>query len=234
MMENRKRKNLWAALAAGMLIVLACTCGPLGALSEAQKTLAPALTEVEQQMPTFEAMATQSVMTLTATGPDLETLNAMVPTLQAGITEVAGQGEQWAVSAAASSQYGDTSWSAMQATGAPNTAVCADQVTAWASQSPGTVETLQLVYAMPVIPQRIDIYQTYHPGTVVRVEVIDEAGVSYVVYEGQAIPIDQCPFVMSVKVSGVQARVRTVIITIDQSTVNDWSEIDAVMLVGQP
>jgi len=40
---------------------------------------------------------------------------------------------QWASSATATSEYGTAGWSAMQATGLPNSLVCGDQMTAWAS-----------------------------------------------------------------------------------------------------
>jgi hypothetical protein len=142
--------------------------------------------------------------------------------------------EQWASGATASSEYGSDSWSAAQATGVPNTAECGDIVTAWASATSDGVDWLKLVYNTPVVPTRIDIYQTYNPGAINRVEVVDTNGQTYEVYQAAPTVLETCPYVLSIFVSGVNARVNTVIIHVDQSATMEWSEIDAVQLVGTP
>lgn len=221
-----------------ILLVLACTCGPLNTITQvqstigaAQSTLDPILTEMAQEMtagaPTAEAA--------------LATMNAGASELQATVTAAAGgiavpgvEFRQWAVGATATSQYQDVDWSATQAAGAPNVTECGDNVSAWAAESTDSFAALTLTYAIPVVPSSIEIHQTYNPGSIVKVEVVDEAGVSSTVYQAQPAVIDQCPYVQVVPVTGVTARVATVIITVDQSVINNWDEIDAVELVGIP
>lgn len=139
---------------------------------------------------------------------------------------------QWAFTAFASSQYSEDSWSASRATGAPDVAACGDDPNAWASASGGTMEWLQLNYLTPVIPSQINIVESYHPGAVYRVEVVDLYSGTHVVYEGSPSVIEQCPRTFEIAVSGIDFPVQAVILYLDQSVAADWCEIDAVELVG--
>ncbi|MBN1811120.1 MAG: hypothetical protein JXA14_04720 [Anaerolineae bacterium] len=141
---------------------------------------------------------------------------------------------QWAISAVASSEYGASDWSAMQATGAPNTPECGDQVTAWASATAGTEEWIELTYATFVHPMQVNIFQTYYPNQVVKVELIDSVSGYHVIYTGAPEQLDTCPYVLSIPVKNADYIVAGIRITIDQSVVQDWNEIDAVELVGVP
>ncbi|GAB4570935.1 MAG: hypothetical protein Kow0077_06320 [Anaerolineae bacterium] len=108
---------------------------------------------------------------------------------------------QWAAAAEATSQYGDSSWSAAQATGAPDTTECGDITTAWASATATGYDALTLYFDTPVTPQTINIYQTYNPGAIVMVEVLPADGSPPItVFEG----VDEtraCPGVFSVPVT---------------------------------
>jgi len=65
---------------------------------------------------------------------------------------------QWAAAATASSQYGADPWSAMQATGPPDTLAYGDLASAWApAQQDAGAEWLELRYDTPVIPTEIVI-----------------------------------------------------------------------------
>jgi hypothetical protein len=142
---------------------------------------------------------------------------------------------QWAVYATASSEYGDPDWSAMQTTGAPDTPECGDYTTAWASESYGTVEWIELDYDTPVLPTKVNIVQTYNPNQVVKVELRDVDGEYHTVYTGE--PEDRsgdCPFVLHIVVEDADYLADGILITIDQSVIEDWNEIDAVELVGIP
>jgi hypothetical protein len=158
----------------------------------------------------------------------------MTQTAAAGITLVPGEGElsQFATGATASSQYSDPSWSAMQAAGSPDTGTCGDHSTAWASRSSSTRDWLLLTYDTPVIPSHIIIYQTYHPGAVSLVEVIDEMANMILVYQASPTIINQCPYNLEIEVKNVNTLVRSIRVTIDQSSHDGWIEIDAVQLVG--
>jgi hypothetical protein len=142
---------------------------------------------------------------------------------------------QWATSATASSEYGNPSWAASQATGAPDTIIeeCADLPTAWASQGSDTVEWLELYYDTPVYPTEVNIIQTHSPDQVVMVELIDTEGTYHEVYTGEPENLwEKCPYTLSILVWADYQAVG-VKITIDQSVIEPtWNEIDAVELVG--
>jgi DNA-binding beta-propeller fold protein YncE len=142
---------------------------------------------------------------------------------------------QWASEAAASSEWGSTGWAAYQATGEPDTLIdeCEDATTAWASAGSDTVEWIELTYETAVVPTEIHIIQTYMPDQVVMVEVVDLQGDSTTVYtaEPEDMGYDVCPYTLTVPVD-VDVEVKAIKITIDQSLLEYWNEIDAVELVG--
>jgi len=156
------------------------------------------------------------------------------------LAETPSQGKeirQWAKFAFASSEFTSSDWSAMQATGAPDTFLdeCADATTAWASFDPDTVEWIELQYETPVIPTEINIIQTHSPDQVVKVELVDMTGAFREVYS--AVPRDlwlECPYTLTIPLD-VGYEVAGLKITLDQSVIAPtWNEIDAVELVGFP
>ena len=158
----------------------------------------------------------------------------VVPTLAPTPTSVAGEYRQWAVAAAASSEYGDPDWAAFQATGTPDVNACGDYPKSWAPSGSSTREWLALTYAVPVHVTQVNIYQTYNPDQVVKVELIDSGANYHEVYTAQPAERD-CPFVLNVPVPRTDYLVTGVRITIDQSVLDlGWNEIDAVELVGVP
>jgi hypothetical protein len=144
--------------------------------------------------------------------------------------------EQWAFFATASSEYGDFDWTAIQATGEPDTFECGDIGTAWAAADNDTVEWLELEYALPVRPSEVNIIQTYSPDQVVMVELIDTEGVYHEIYTGEPEDkSDECPYTLSIQIPKANYLATGVKITIDQSVIAaTWNEIDAVELVGVP
>jgi hypothetical protein len=86
----------------------------------------------------------------------------------------------------ASSQYGDDSWSATQATGAPNVTTCADDTKAWAAASSNTVEWIELIFAVPVAPSQVNVHISYNPTYITKMELIDLDGVSHQIYGFEA------------------------------------------------
>lgn len=148
-------------------------------------------------------------------------------------TGAGGELRQWASRASASSEYGSDSWAAFQATGAPNTyPQCGDIGTAWASSSSSGVEWLELEYDTAVVATRVEIYQTYNPGAIHQVELVDEANVTHVIYQAAPTLMSECPYILIIPVSDVDVPVKRLIIHIDQSTTANWNEIDAVELIG--
>jgi hypothetical protein len=157
-------------------------------------------------------------------------------TISGGLAREGEPLSQWASSAYASSQYDSVDWSALQATGAPNTSECGDMETAWATSSSTGIDWIELSYPVAVIPTRIDIYHTFNPGAVVRIEVMDAQGIPHSAYETQASPIDACPTVQTIDLSqeGIDFQVAKVIVHLDQRNHTGWNEIDAVQLTGTP
>jgi hypothetical protein len=163
----------------------------------------------------------------------LESVEFFTPTeADAGETEVSGEVvRQWAASAVASSEYTTSGWSAVDATGAPDTyPECGDFATAWASESSDGLDWIELQYASPVIPTEINIYETHSPDQISSVDVIDVNGNTLNVYTGVPEIGDECPLILSIPVS-LDVQVDRVVVTVDQ-TLLPWSEIDAVELVG--
>ncbi len=140
---------------------------------------------------------------------------------------------QWAIGAEATSQYGDPSWSAAQATGEPDTSECGDYTSAWASSSSTGQDTLTLEYAVAVIPQEISVYQTYNPGSIISVSLITVDGETITLPDSADPPGNtDCPGVFKLNVEDVNQLVTGVIVELDQSIGGSWNEIDAVELVG--
>ena len=149
------------------------------------------------------------------------------PTPGGGLTLI----RQWATSAEASSNYGETGWSAIQATGAPDTPTCGDEYTSWASAESDGKDWIELTYAIPVVPTQVNVVQNYNPSQVVKVELVDLNGDYHEIYTGQPERFDQCPYTLSIPVTADFQAIR-VRVSVDQSELQDWNEIDAVELVG--
>jgi hypothetical protein len=139
---------------------------------------------------------------------------------------------QWASSVAASSQFGDESWSAEQALGEPNVFECSDHINAWASLGSDTEETLTLFYDKPVTPTQVNIFQTFTPGSITGIDLIPAEGDNLIPVPNSADLGTACPGVFSINLPEDLPEVMGVVIYLDQSIGGSWNEIDAVELVG--
>lgn len=155
----------------------------------------------------------------------------VVPT-SAGAQEEIFEFRQWASSATATSQYGEDGWSAMQASGAPNTFGCGDLATSWASELSTGQDQLTLMYEVPVVPTEVNIHQSFNPGAITEIELILADSRGTVAVPNSADPGTPCPGVWHIALPEDTAPVNGVIITLDQTITGDWNEIDAVELVG--
>ena len=88
-------------------------------------------------------------------------------------------------------------------------------------------------YATPVQPTMIRVYETWSPGSIVKVEVKDVTGQYITVYTSQ-VSYPSCPHLLEIPVTDVIVKIIAVRISIDQLAHQDWNEIDAVQLVGRP
>ena len=224
-----KFKSIFLSLSFLMAASLACSLG-------AQKTAptptsAPLLaaTEISTPAPADTAMPEQS------TTPESAVSQATaLPTVPTSVAQP-GEIRQWAASATASSEYSNPEWAAAHAAGAPDVAACGDDSAAWASADSSTVAWLELTYATPVNPFEINIYQTYNPGQIVKVELFSpDSQTSYVAYTATPVKVETCPQTLTISLDGSKlAAVNRIRITVDQSVLGvGWAEIDAVELVG--
>lgn len=142
---------------------------------------------------------------------------------------------QWASTARASSEYRGTDYGAAQATGAPDVPRAGDSPRAWAARLPdGGEEWLELTYAQAVHATEVRVIQSFQPGAIVRIDLIDASGAATTVWTGPdrtayaagTIGVLAATFPASTR---AVARVRVVL---DTKRVANWNEIDAVELVG--
>ncbi len=147
---------------------------------------------------------------------------------------------QWATTATASSTFsdaqGEDGYSAWQATGAPNVEHFSDARQSWASKDADKgVEWLQVGFAKPVHATALRIRQSFGPGAIIQVELLDDKGGRHAVfsgtdetkYPGNTITWFKPEFEKTgYLVTGAR-------ITLATNAVSGWNEIDAVQLVGE-
>lgn len=140
---------------------------------------------------------------------------------------------QWAATATASSEYGTDSWSAKQATKAPNVDTYGDNGYAWAPLEVNKgEETLEVTFTKAVNAVGLRILESYGAGTVTLVELKDVDGNYYTAWEGTdattGLDYLQVPVTLTTyKVNGARITFDTTLSPVE------WAEVDAVQLVGQ-
>jgi hypothetical protein len=146
---------------------------------------------------------------------------------------------QWAVTAKASSTYGDAKdpadYSASKATGAPDVANFGDNGQAWtAKEADGGIERLEVTFAKPVQATEIRIRQNSGPGALIKVELIDTTGASHAVHEGvDTAQYDKYNFWFRKSFEKTAYKVAGAKLTLATNVVPSWNEIDAVQLIGE-
>jgi hypothetical protein len=111
---------------------------------------------------------------------------------------------------------------------------CEDSTSAWASAEPDGLDTLEVSFDVPVQATGVNIHQNHQPGFITQVEVLDSQNKATSVYTGTARLHNVCPSTMEVSFDPMPFRISRVRLTIDQRSGANWSEIDAVELVGIP
>jgi hypothetical protein len=130
-------------------------------------------------------------------------------------------------------QYKGRDWSAAQMTGAPDTPIAGDHVTAWASKEPDMGEIwIELDYAEAVVPESVRVHETFNPGAIGRVLAQHPDGTWITVWEGTA-GVGDAPRWFEPSLQSVRFTTRRLRLISDTSRVPGWNEIDAVELVGE-
>lgn len=186
---------------------------------------------------TIDAAATQTNIPLAILASNLTrtpmeyNLTGAAPTVMSFMS--ASEISQFAASARADSEKGTLEWSAAQAAGPPNTKECGDMHTAWSTSLPNSTGQLILYYAQLVTPSSIRVYQTFNPGFITRIDVVDIYGDTHTVYQGAAGLLGACPFELIIPISDADYAANTIVIYLDQTrSLGGWSAIDAVELIG--
>jgi len=142
-----------------------------------------------------------------------------------------------------SSEYSDADWSAEQILGQPNTYLAVktasvpkngDLPTAWASESEdGQSEFIKVGFEIPAQITGVKIYETYNPGSVERVEAIDETGNAHLLWQGVAEVLPKRKRIFRIDVPPTAYKVHALVIHLDSQRVPGWNQIDAVGIVYQ-
>jgi hypothetical protein len=143
---------------------------------------------------------------------------------------------QWAISATASSAYQDAKesapYSANQATGVPNVEKFGDDGSAWTSKTAdGGIEWLDLKYPKAVHATEVRVRESCASGSVIRVELFDEAGAPHLAWGGND-PTTELNYLI-VSFPKTEFKTDRVKVTLATNVVPGWNEIDAVQLVGK-
>jgi hypothetical protein len=143
----------------------------------------------------------------------------------------------FATGASASSFYVDSPgwhWAPHQATGAPNVwPASGDSVLAWSPRTEdGRAEWLLLDYAEPVRPAKLQVYQTFNPGVLVRVGVFREDGREVEAWSDRnPAPAGTVKGLAEISLAHLDFPTRRVKLYLDTARVPGWNQIDAVGLV---
>ncbi len=141
----------------------------------------------------------------------------------------------WGASVRAmSSQYGTDDWSAKRALGAPDVyPVGGDQVNAWASLgADDRAEFLEIGLERPARLSAVEIYETFNPGAVSRVELIGESGTRTLVHRGSPAAMAKEANLNRQEFACTGEPIVAIRVSIDSTAVEGWNEIDAIG--GQP
>lgn len=142
--------------------------------------------------------------------------------------------KQWAARVKSfSSQYNNSTWSATQALGQPKVYPShGDYHGAWASGRIDEHQFIELEFEVAVCPTAINIYETYNPGGIMAVKILDQKGQWEKLWStNRPTCLDQSR-IFSPPLKNSTTKTDTVRIEVNCKLAGTWCEIDAVQLVG--
>ncbi len=138
---------------------------------------------------------------------------------------------QWAVSATASSEYGNPNYGAIQAAGEPDVFNCGDNAKAWTTQQADMgLQWLELTYENEQQIDLVAVYETYNTGFVTRIDGYDELDQLTTIWTGSDTTF--CPGVLHAEIDPPFTTDRIRIYC--DTDVAGWNEVDAVRIVSYP
>ena len=146
-----------------------------------------------------------------------------------------GQVLLWAGGGVASSNAGTDRYHVRQALGKPDTLACGRFVTAWQPAPDETEAWIDLHFFPFILPNYLYILQSYQPKQIVKVEVVTLDEETITVFDGEEDEIYQpmeCPAMRGLWLADVDTLISTVRITLQREADEDWTQIDAVGVLG--
>jgi len=126
-----------------------------------------------------------------------------------------------------SSQYGTDSWSAGQVLGPPNVyPTMSDNTSAWATEEEDAgIETIEVSFNVAHRIDAVQVFETYNPGAVTRIDLLDQVG--------EIIETHKPGFIINtgrrtIEVGCTVVPIASVRVTLDTRTVSGWNELDAI------
>ena len=147
---------------------------------------------------------------------------------------------QWATSAKATTEF--AGYPANNVAGVPDADGCRSPSGVWIPLHPVLVDSITLKYKTPVTPQKVNVYQNNFKNVVSTVQVSMD-GIEWItIYEGDiSLGIKgtcnskkNYDDILSIPVTDFSGLVAYVKVTVDQSVINNFAQIDAVSLLGTP
>jgi hypothetical protein len=129
-----------------------------------------------------------------------------------------------------SSQYSEDSWSAHQILGAPNVyPAMGDRAEAWASlTADGGPEWIEVGFDQPRPISQVQIFETFNPGAIAKVELITVSGRRILAASGRQDIGGKLGARRVIDVQCTSEPVASVRVELDSRGVSGWNELDAI------
>ncbi|CAF2403615.1 unnamed protein product [Rotaria sp. Silwood2] len=135
-----------------------------------------------------------------------------------------------------SSQYNNSTWSANQVIGPPQVYPRHGDITgAWAQGRRANDEFIVVEFERVVYPERIDIYETFNPGAVVKVLARNGKDDSEweTVWETEAPHSEGQSRIFSIPCANISGKsINQIRLSVNCSAASNWCEIDCIKLIG--
>lgn len=91
---------------------------------------------------------------------------------------------------------------------------------------------IDLLFEEAVYPFRVSVYETYNPGSVVRICAADHQNHWRLLWEGEPQNVDHTPRIFSPVIETINSPTKLLRLEFDHSHLEYYTELDAVLLVG--
>lgn len=137
----------------------------------------------------------------------------------------------WAASVRGfSSQWSESSWSAAQVLGPPQIfPASGDDARAWASKgADDRVEWIEVGLDAPRRLSAVQLFESYNPGAVTRIELVSTSGARHVAYAGDPMRMGEVAGQRTFDFACTDEPIAAIRVTLDSPSVSGWNELDAI------